>query len=97
VHLQVRGGETGLHTVEHRIRKADTALTWKHTSAETATAWAANPNHPLIEGTVGAAGGVPIQTGTEVIKAIDISDAPGGDKDEACALAGVAKVSNTLK
>jgi uncharacterized protein GlcG (DUF336 family) len=97
IQLQARGDGTGLHTVEHSRRKAYTALTFKRPSAETAKAWVANPDHPLIEGTVGAAGGVPIQTGTEVIGAIGVSGAPGGDKDEACALAGVAKISNSLK
>jgi uncharacterized protein GlcG (DUF336 family) len=81
IQMQARGDGTGLHTVKHIRRKADTALTFKRTSAETAKAWAANPNHPLIQGTVGATGGAPIQTGTEVIKAIGVS----GDKDGTCA------------
>jgi len=90
VQLQVRGDGMGLHTLEHSRRKTYTALTCKRTSAETAKAW-------LIEGTVGAAGGVPIQIGTEVIGAIGVSGAPGGEKDEACALAGISKVSHSLK
>ncbi len=42
-------------------------------------------------------GGVPIKVGTETIGAIAASGAPGGDKDEACALAGLAKISDRLK
>jgi len=34
-------------------------------------------------------GGVPIKAGTETIGAIGVSGAPGGDKDEACANAGI--------
>jgi uncharacterized protein GlcG (DUF336 family) len=43
------------------------------------------------------AGGLPIKAGTETIGAIGVSGAPGGDKDEACATAGLAKVADKLK
>lgn len=52
---------------------------------------------PVIEGTVGAAGGVPIKVGNDVIGPIGVSGAPGGDKDEACAVAGLAKIQEWLK
>ncbi len=97
VKLQVRGDGTGPHTLEHSRRKAYTALTFKRTSAETAKAWAQAKTPPAIEGTVGAAGGVPIKAGDEIIGAIGVSGAPGGDKDEACADAGIAKISALLK
>jgi uncharacterized protein GlcG (DUF336 family) len=51
----------------------------------------------VIEGTVAAAGGVPIKAGSEVIGAIGVSGAPGGEKDEACANAGIAKIADLLK
>ena len=41
-------------------------------------------------------GGLPIKVGTETIGAIGVSGAPGGDKDEACASAGLAKISDRL-
>jgi len=98
VKVQVRGDGTGPHTLEHSRKKAYTALTFKRTSAETAKAWAsATTPPPAIEGTVGAGGGVPIKAGTEVIGAIGVSGAPGGDKDEACATAGIAKIADLLK
>lgn len=98
IKVQVRGDGTGPHTLEHSRRKAYTALTFKRTSAETAKAWssAATPP-PVIEGTVGAAGGVPIKAGNEVIGAIGVSGAPGGERDEACANAGIAKIADLLK
>ena len=43
-----------------------------------------------------ALGGVPIKVGNETIGAIGVSGAPGGDKDEACANAGIAKISDRL-
>lgn len=98
VKLQVRGDGTGPHTLEHSRRKAYTAFTFKRTSGETAKAWAAATTPPpIIEGTVGAQGGVPIKAGNEVIGAIGISGAPGGEKDEACAVAGIAKIVDLLK
>ena len=45
---------------------------------------------------VTALGGVPIKVGNETIGAIGVSGAPGGDKDEACANAGLAKISGRL-
>jgi uncharacterized protein GlcG (DUF336 family) len=45
---------------------------------------------------VTALGGVPIKAGHETIGAIGVSGAPGGDKDEACANAGLAKISDRL-
>jgi uncharacterized protein GlcG (DUF336 family) len=98
VKVQVRGDATGPHTLEHSRRKAYTALTFKRTSAETAKAWASSPTPPpAIEGTVGAAGGVPVKAGSETIGAIGVSGAPGGEKDEACANAGIAKIADLLK
>jgi uncharacterized protein GlcG (DUF336 family) len=98
IKVQVRGDGTGPHTLEHGRRKAYTALTFKRTSAETAKAWASSPTPPpVIEGTVGAAGGVPIKAGDDVIGAVGVSGAPGGEKDEACAVAGIARIQELLK
>jgi Haem-degrading len=41
-------------------------------------------------------GGIPIKVGNDTIGAIGASGAPGGDKDEACAAAGLAKISDRL-
>ena len=45
---------------------------------------------------VAVQGGVPIKVGDEMIGAIGVSGAPGGEKDEACANAGLAKISDRL-
>ena len=45
---------------------------------------------------VAVVGGLPIKIGDETIGAIGVSGAPGGDKDEACANAGFAKISDRL-
>ena len=43
------------------------------------------------------AGGVVIEAGGSMLGAVGVSGAPGGDKDEACAKAGVAAVSSKLE
>ena len=50
-----------------------------------------------IPGLVGVGGGVPIHAGNEVIGGVGVSGAPGGEKDEVCANAGLAKVEAALK
>ena len=50
-----------------------------------------------IPGTINAQGGVPIKVGDATIGAVAVSGAPGGDKDAACANAGIAKVAERLK
>jgi len=44
-----------------------------------------------------AQGGIRIKVGTEAIAAIGVGGAPGGDLDEACAKAGIDKISGRLK
>jgi len=98
----LRDEGTGPHTIDLSRRKAYTALTfasrWK-TSGEAAKAWGSTLGSPMpnIEGTAGVAGGVPIKVGSETIGAIGVSGAVGGDKDEACAMAGIARVVDKLK
>ena len=93
----VRDDGSGPHTIDFSRKKAFSALTFKRTSGETGKAWAENPPAPNIDGTTGAPGGVPIKAGSQVIGAIGVSGAPGGDKDEACANAGIAKIAAELK
>ena len=50
-----------------------------------------------IPGTINAQGGVPIKVGDVTIGAVAVSGAPGGDKDAACANAGITKAADKLK
>jgi uncharacterized protein GlcG (DUF336 family) len=98
----LRDENTGPHTIDLSRRKAYTALTfasrWK-TSLEAAKAWNSSLGSPMpnVEGTTGLGGGVPIRVGNEVVGAVGVSGAVGGDKDEICANAGIAKVADKLK
>jgi uncharacterized protein GlcG (DUF336 family) len=80
-------------------RKAYTAAMRRVTTGELAKQVAApGAFNPTLYDTqmVTAVGGVPIKTGDETIGAIGVSGAPGGDKDEACANAGLAKIADRL-
>ena len=50
-----------------------------------------------IPGTINAQGGVLIKFGDVTIGAVAVSGAPGGDKDAACANAGISKVADKLR
>jgi uncharacterized protein GlcG (DUF336 family) len=99
VAASVRGDGTNPHTMEFSRMKAYTARTRGQTSLEFMQA-SSTPEGALlrqIPGTVAIGGGVPIKIGTETIGAIGVSGAPGGEKDEACAKAGIEKVAAQLK
>ena len=98
----VRDENTGPHTIDTARRKAYTALTFASrfaTSLEAAKAWGSALGSPMpnVEGTTGMGGGVPIKIGDAAIGAVGVSGAVGGDKDEICAKAGIAKVAHLLK
>ena len=99
VAAQIRGDGTSPHTMEFSRLKAYTARIRNQTSLQTMKELEDPARAPLrqIPGLVGVGGGVPIRAGTEVIGGIGVSGAPGGEKDEACANAGLAKVEAALK
>src|ERR1700730_10897939 len=99
VAASVRGDGTNPHTMELGRLKAYTARTRGQTSLEfmKLTSDPANAYLRQIPNTVAVGGGVPIKVGTEVIGAVGVSGAPGGEKDEVCANAGIAKVEAALK
>jgi uncharacterized protein GlcG (DUF336 family) len=98
----LRDDQTGPHTIDLSKAKAYTALTLASrfkTSLDFATQRNSTLGSPMtnIKGVVGIGGGVPIRFHDEVIGAVGSSGAVGGDKDEVCANAGIAKVANQLK
>ena len=99
VAAQLRGDGTNPHTMEFSRLKAYTSRTRGQTSLEFMKLIAdpANAYLKQIPNVVGVGGGVPIRAGTEVIGAVGVSGAPGGEKDEVCANAGIAKVEAALK
>lgn len=97
--LQLRGDDTGPHTIENSMKKAYTARTFRIPSGEFVQRVKDNPTTGAVHLTniVAAQGALPIKIGDEVIGAAGVSGAPGGEKDEACIKAGLDKVADQLK
>ncbi|MEI8030522.1 MAG: heme-binding protein [Comamonadaceae bacterium] len=99
VHASLRGDGTNPHTMEFARKKAYTARTRGQTSLEFMkfTDVPANAYLRQIPEVVAVGGGVPIKIGNVTIGGVGVSGAPAGEKDEVCALAGIAKVADQLK
>jgi uncharacterized protein GlcG (DUF336 family) len=95
----LRGDNSAPHTVENSRRKAYTARTFRIPSGEFAKRVKDNPTTGAVHlsGVIAAQGALPIKVGNDVIGAVGVSGSPGGDKDEACAKAGIDKVADELK
>jgi len=95
--MVIRDDGAAIGSIDISHRKAYSSLIFRRTTAESIKIFGAMTPPPDIAGTIMLAGGVPIKVGTETIGAIGVSGAPGGDKDEVCANAGIAKVADKLK
>jgi uncharacterized protein GlcG (DUF336 family) len=86
------------HTVENSMRKAYTAFTTRNSTAEMAKrAQPGLSGFMLLDRITPIEGGLPIfAANKELVGAIGISGAPGGDKDAACAQAGLDKIAAKL-
>jgi uncharacterized protein GlcG (DUF336 family) len=96
---QIRGDNTGPHTVENSFRKAYTARTFRAPSGALVERLKADPSLGLIHLTnvIANQGALPIKVGEDTIGAAGASGAPGGEKDEACVKAGIEKIAEQLK
>jgi uncharacterized protein GlcG (DUF336 family) len=104
VKLQAKGDHSTIHTRDSSFRKAYTVVTLGpifrfNTSSGFAELAAKNPAGPAISSLpdiLPLAGGVAIKAGDEIVAALGVGGAPGGDRDEACARAGVAKIQDRV-
>ncbi len=87
--------------LDSSIKKAFTAVTL---ASPTAAIEASAKTDPAVQAKIAAdprlfarAGGVPIMMGGKIVGAIGVGGAPGGEKDEVCAMAGIAKIKDRLK
>jgi len=97
--VALRGDGTSPHTLENSFRKAYTARTFRVPSGEFAQRVKDNPTNGAVHlaNIVAAQGALPIKNGDDVIGGVGVSGAPGGEKDEACALAGINQIQDILK
>lgn len=96
--VAIRGDGSSPHTFENSLRKAYTARTFRTSSGEFAQRVKDNPTLGVVHlsGVIALQGALPIKIGEDIVGAVGISGAPGGDKDEACAKAGIDKVAALL-
>ncbi|WP_245334280.1 GlcG/HbpS family heme-binding protein [Bradyrhizobium guangdongense] len=104
VKLQAKGDHSTIHTKDSSFRKAYTLVTmgplfdfdrlgvWveKLKTNPYASTYATLPNMFLLPGAVA------VRIKGEIVAAIGVGGAPGGEKDEACAAAGLAKIQSRL-
>lgn len=104
IRASIKGDQSTVHTRDTSFRKAYTVVTmgpvfgfdtlggWteKLKGNPNAAAFATVPNIILL------AGAVAVRAKGEIVAAIGVGGAPGGDKDEVCAAAGLAKIKDRL-
>ncbi|SON56619.1 hypothetical protein HDIA_3078 [Hartmannibacter diazotrophicus] len=104
VKVQAKGDHSTIHTQDSSFRKAYTVITMGpifgfDTTSEFVKKAAGNPSAPALvtlPNILLLAGGVAIRIDGEMVAAIGVGGAPGGDKDEACAMDGVKKIASRL-
>ncbi|CAM3870821.1 heme-binding protein [Rahnella bruchi] len=90
-----RMDNAGPHTIEASRMKAFTALSTKNASGkvmEAAQSNAGAANMRDIPGFLLLAGGLPLRDGDQVIGAVGVGGAPGGNLDEQCAQVAIDNV-----
>ena len=100
VRAVMRADNAGPHTLEASRLKAYTSASAKNTTLammEGAQKHPAAANQVNIPGYLLLGGGVPVKVGNEVIGAVGVGGAPGGNLDEQCAVAALDKVKDLLK
>lgn len=104
IKVQLKGDHSTIHTKDTSFRKAYTVVTmgpifgfdalgvWveKLKASPSATGLATIPNIIVLPGAVA------VKIKGEIVAAIGVGGAPGGDKDEMCAAAGLAKIQDRL-
>ena len=103
VQVHVKGDHSTIHTKDSAFRKAYTVVTmgpifdFDRTSAfaDTINKNPAGANQSLfnLPDIIADAGGVAIKRGNEIVAGLGVGGSPGGDRDEACAQEGVAKIA----
>jgi uncharacterized protein GlcG (DUF336 family) len=92
----LRDDQAGPVTVDVATGKAAASVGFKSPSGALGQGAATNPGLLTVPGFVLLAGGLPIQSGGQVVGAIGVSGAPSGDLDAGCAQAGIDAIAGSL-
>lgn len=90
----------GAHTVDVATNKAWTAASFR--TATAALAAETQPGRPMsglrsLPRFLAAGGGQVIEAGGNMLGAIGVSGAPGGDADDSCATAGIKAIADAIE
>jgi uncharacterized protein GlcG (DUF336 family) len=90
----------GPHTLRMAVDKAWTAVSFRVSTAELEKA--TQPGSPQSgirqrPRVAAVAGGLTIESGGSLVGGIGVSGAPGGDRDEVCAAAGIKAIQDSLE
>jgi uncharacterized protein GlcG (DUF336 family) len=100
VQVMLRDRFAGAHTPDTAAGKAWTSASFKQTTsalaAETQSGKSMSGIRQLPR-VVMAGGGLPIEAGGSLLGAIGVSGAPGGEADDACALAGIKAIADDIE
>jgi len=104
VKVQLKGDHSTIHTQTSSFRKAYTTVTMApifHLDilGEWVTRLKDNASAPALASLpdiILLAGAVAVRQNGQIVAVIGVGGAPGGDKDEACAAAGLAKIADRL-
>ena len=107
VRAQLKGDASVVHTSDTAYRKAYTVVSLGPVfgfdrSSGFAALVARNPGGvgaslTTLPNVIALAGGVAIKLGSETVAGLGVGGAPGGDKDEACAAAGVQAIAGRVR
>jgi uncharacterized protein GlcG (DUF336 family) len=97
----LRGDGTGVSTLESAYDKAFTSMAFKTDTGALVERAKTAPSLQIFFNKVShlllGQGGILIRAGEEPIAGLGVGGAPGGEKDEACARAGLDKITDRLK
>ena len=102
--LFMKGDKSTIHTYDASFRKAYTVVTMGpifkfDASSQFVERFSKNPSPPALSTLPNIAllpGAVAIRANGEIVAALGVGGAAGGDKDEVCAQAGLAKIIDRL-
>jgi uncharacterized protein GlcG (DUF336 family) len=100
IKVHLKGDHSTIHTKDTAFRKAYTVVTmgpifgFDRTSAYAEIVSKAPGGTAVsVPNIIALAGGVAIKRGNEIVAGLGVGGSPGGDRDEACAQEGVAKIA----
>ena len=100
VQVVLRDRYAGAHTPDMAMGKAWTAASFKQSTTSLAVeTQAGKPMSGIrqLPRVVVAGGGLPIEAAGNLLGAIAVSGAPGGDADDACANAGIKAIADDIE